>query len=419
MIARTRRDGLPDLARRMVRRLGQRLDVDRLDAPLFDHDVSDSLDAEQMARLDQLAPRRRHADGPRPLTIGWVCTPPSAGSGGHTTLFRMIEWLESRGHVCVLYLYDRHGGDLARHEAVIRAGWPALRARVVAMPQQLTGLDAVVASSWQTAHVIARRCASRMARLYFVQDYEPAFYPAGATAALAEDSYRFGFRTIALGRMVDFHLSRLGVASDLAPFGCDTGTYRLTNETGPRRGVAFLARPGADRRGYQLGRRALEVFHRSHPDEPIHLYGPSTEPWDIPVIRHGMMAPRDLADLYNGCTAGLALSFSNITLVADELLACGAIPVVNDHPDARLEFDRPSAAWGEQTAYGIARALARVVDTDDPERPRRAAAEAPDGWAATARVVEAALLDETGSAAGQPALRRLHGMETSHGHRLA
>ena len=31
------------------------------------------------------------------LGVGWVMTPPAAGSGGHTTLFRMVEAVEAGG----------------------------------------------------------------------------------------------------------------------------------------------------------------------------------------------------------------------------------------------------------------------------------------------------------------------------------
>ena len=37
--------------------------------------------------------------------------PPSAGSGGHTTIFRLIKHLEQSGHRCRIYLYDVYGGD--------------------------------------------------------------------------------------------------------------------------------------------------------------------------------------------------------------------------------------------------------------------------------------------------------------------
>ena len=52
-----------------------------------------------------------------------------------------------------------------------------------------------------------------MRRLYFIQDFEPYFYGRGSMYSLAEDSYRFGFRCIALGQMVAGTLrSEVGIA---------------------------------------------------------------------------------------------------------------------------------------------------------------------------------------------------------------
>ncbi len=67
-----------------------------------------------------------------------------------------------------------------------------------------------------------------MHRLYFIQDYEPYFYPHGPEYALAEDSYRFGFRCIALGNMVATALrTEVCIDPEVTPFGCDTDVYRL------------------------------------------------------------------------------------------------------------------------------------------------------------------------------------------------
>jgi len=52
-----------------------------------------------------------HTPG-EPLTVAWVTVPPSATSGGHTTMFRLIGALEEAGHTCVVYLDDRHGWDI-------------------------------------------------------------------------------------------------------------------------------------------------------------------------------------------------------------------------------------------------------------------------------------------------------------------
>ena len=46
-------------------------------------------------------------------------------------MFRMVSALESAGHECTMFLYDRYGGDVREHEETIRRGWPSVRARVV------------------------------------------------------------------------------------------------------------------------------------------------------------------------------------------------------------------------------------------------------------------------------------------------
>src|SRR6185436_11910944 len=48
-----------------------------------------------------------HAGGP--LTIAWVVPPWSIGSGGHTTIFRLVRQMEQRGHSCSIHLFDNKG----------------------------------------------------------------------------------------------------------------------------------------------------------------------------------------------------------------------------------------------------------------------------------------------------------------------
>ncbi|GAB2457928.1 glycosyltransferase involved in cell wall biosynthesis [Conyzicola lurida] len=382
--------GVRDTAQRVVARLHRRLDVAELDFPLLPGDVADSL---------RLGPPPARMPVAGPVRVGWICTPPSPGSGGHTTLFRMVAELERQGHECVLFLYDRHGGDLARHERVVRENWPKLRARVVdaaADAHSFNTVDALVATGWQTAHVLARRAGSSTARrLYFVQDFEPFFYPRGSLYALAEDSYRFGFRTISLGRMVYEHLRiDIGIDTDLVGFGCDTDVYRLTNR-GPRSGVVFYEKPGNDRRGYTLARLALEEFHAQHPTVPIHLYGDGGPAWPFPVVRHGRLSPVALSELYNQVITGIAMSFTNISLVAEEMLAAGVIPVVNDTPSARADLSHPDVAWAAPTPGGIADALGRAVTAADvPDRAHTASLLVRQGWRDTASRVADIVLDE-------------------------
>jgi hypothetical protein len=349
-----RTDGARALAQRLARIVYNRLGAASLEEPLLDDDVADS------TRVRLALPEHRPEPGAQ-LTIGWVMTPPSAGSGGHTTLFRMVRAVEQAGHRCVLFLYDRHGGDMRAHERVIRDWWPELRATVQDAVAGIDGLDACVASSWESAHVLACRGGSPMRRLYFIQDYEPYFYARGAMYALAEDSYRFGFRSIALGEMVAQLLqNEVGVGSDVTEFGCDTSVYRPVPGHA-RTGIVCFVRPDFPRRGYWLARLALNRFHELHPTIEIHLYGATVDGLTFPATQHGRLSPGELNELYNTCIAGLVLSFTNISLVPEEMLAAGTVPVMNDSAHARVVLQNKHAVWATATPHALAAALSEVV----------------------------------------------------------
>jgi len=348
-----RQDGASGLVKRAARTLYARTGAETLNEPLLGADIADS------RALSLSVPAARVPAG-QPLTVGWVVTPPAAGSGGHTTLFRVVEAVEQAGHRCHLFLYDRYGGDIQRHERVIRSWWPHLRVSVSDAVAGIADVDVAIASSWETAHVLATRGTDAMRRLYFIQDFEPYFYPRGSAYVLAEDSYRFGFRNVALGKMVAECLRHeTGVDADVTEFGCDTSVYRVLPGH-QRTGVVLYARPGVPRRGFWLARLALQEFHRVRPDVDIHVYGERIDGLRFPVHQHGRLCPEELNALYNRCVAGIAMSFTNISLVAEEMLAAGTIPVVNDSSGSRADLVNEHVAWATPTPQGIARALADV-----------------------------------------------------------
>lgn len=385
VLRRARSRGIADTSRRIVRRLygalDSRMGIQSLNFPLDREDVTSSSD---MGRSNT-APRETSK-------IGWLCTPPGPGAGGHTTFFRMVRAMEERGHQCTILVYNRQDGAIERHRKVIRKYWPDLTAEIEQMPAQLHGFDVCVASSWETAHVLAARMPREPGPepYYFIQDFEPYFHPRGSLYALAEDSYRFGFNHLALGPMVAETLRlEIGVDAEVVPFGSDLGSYRRTN-SGRRAGVVFFAKPGAERRGYDMGRLALQEFHRLQPDQEIHVYGSRVTGWGIPLTQHGMLTPAELNELYNRTIAGLALSFTNITLVAGELLAAGNIPVLNEHKFSRAVLTNPEAVWAAASPKALAAALSAVVtDPGIATRSEQAAAYGGTSWAeAQDRVAE-------------------------------
>ncbi len=370
-----------EVAQHAVLRLATRMDVAALSFPLLPGDVADSA----APRSGGTPWKPSGASRPR---IAWLAFPPGAGSGGHTTMFRMMEACRSAGYDNTLVLYDRHGGNVSDRVSVVRSAWPWLQCGVQPLTADLRGFDAVIASSWPTAHVVANRRLVGQPSLYFIQDYEPYFYPRGGEYALAEDSYRLGLRRIALGDMVGDSLQReLGVSSDRIPFGCDSDVYRLLLPPRERRGIVFYAKRQNDRRGYLLAVLALREFHRMNPDEPIHVYGDAPTDLGVPVTAHGNLTPDRLNELYNSVVAGLALSFTNISLVAEEMRLAGAIPVVNDSPMAQADLPGPHVGWATPTPHALAAALTAAISR----------ARVSDESAAVAESVQTQSWDETGA----------------------
>jgi O-antigen biosynthesis protein len=387
-----RTGGVRGLTQRLARVAYRRTGASELDGLLdLDH-IVDS------ARLSLATPAQRPAHG-TPLTVGWVTTPPAPGSGGHTTLFRMVEGMEAAGHRCVLYLHDVFHGELSRHVRVIRANWPNMRAEVRPVSAGLAPLDAYVASGWETAHALASFQEVATRRLYFIQDFEPLFYPAGSHHVLAEDTYRFGFRSITVGSMLaDMLRDRFGVAAAVAEFGCDTSIYRLTNPS-RRSGVIFYAKRDVARRGFILGLLALREFHRRHPDQPIHVFGDPTATFPFPVTNHGTIRPARLAELYNQVAGGITMSFTNLSLVPDEMLACGAVPVVGENEYAKASMDNPYVRWVRPTPRDLADALSAIV-TAGPPPAEIAANIRQTPWEDAKRITRETIEDEVYGPAG-------------------
>ncbi|WP_416403101.1 glycosyltransferase family 1 protein [Arthrobacter sp. LFS091] len=363
---RLRRDGWRALARTVAAKAAtiatDRWNLAEPTLPLREEDIMDSRSSVRTS------PEPKTAGS---LNVGWICTPPAPGSGGHTTFFRMVEEMEQRGHDCTLFLYDTNDDEVRRHEDTIHSHWPALRAGVRSATQGMEGVDAMVASSWPTAHVAAGRAPAGVHLFYFIQDYEPYFYPRGFLYALAEDSYRLGLTTVALGPMIsEVMRNELGQpAQAVIPYGTDTATYRLLSPApaATRTGVVYYAKKKVDRRGYLLAKLTLERFHSLRPEQEIHIYGDTVTGWPIPVTNHGNLSPADLNVLYNQTIAGLAISFTNISLVPDELLSAGCVPVLNEAAFASGLPTDPDAVWAPATPAGLAMALADVVGTPGVE----------------------------------------------------
>jgi glycosyltransferase involved in cell wall biosynthesis len=230
-----------------------------------------------------------------------------------------------------------------------------------------------VASSWETAYAVRDFDACRR-KVYFVQDFEPSFFPASAEMMLAEDTYRFGFECICAGRWLAEKMREYGNRAESFALAYDPAIYFAGAEPYDKKRVVFYARHETRRRGTELGLLALALLKRMRPDVEVVLFGSDALPYRLPFefTPAGILGEHELADLYRGAAVGLSVSLTNYSLVPQEMLACGLPVVEMNLPPLRAAY--PDASHGIRlappTPAGIADALAEVLSLTEPESQR-------------------------------------------------
>lgn len=312
-----------------------------------------------------------------PVDIAWITSPPGAESGGHQNMFRFIKFAEEAGHRCTIYLYDQVTGlSVESVKQMMRAtsAYPRLDADIVVYDPAVgvaPQTQAIFATGWETAYP-SYRDASNARRFYFVQDFEPSFYPVGSESVLAENTYRFGFHGLTAGGWLAATLrDNYGMKADHYEFAVDRGLYHV-EENARRDEIFFYARPATPRRAFELGMIALADFHALRPDVTINLAGGDVRGLGVlfPHRSHASLDVTALNALYNRCAAGLVLSLTNMSLLPLELMASGVAPVVNDAPNNRLVSDNEYIEWVSLSPAAIARRLVEIIDR--PDRDDRA-----------------------------------------------
>lgn len=313
-----------------------------------------------------------------PYKVNWVISPPDKGlGGGHQNIFRFIDYLERQGHSCDIYLYSGKFFQTAKDaEEVFKRSYPNSNATVRWLDGPMAPADAVFATGWETAYPVFND-PGQARKFYFIQDFEPYFYPIGSEYVLAENTYKMNFHGITAGGWLSKKLNKdYGMQCDNYDFATDNDLYQYKNGQ-PRKEIFFYARPVTPRRGFELGIMALEIFHKQMPDYTINLAGWDVSEYDISFPYNNLKSLQidELSDLYNRCAAALVISLTNMSLLPLELLSSGVIPVVNTGDNNTMVSDNPYIKYTDPSPAALADALVEIVKRKDlPSYAARAAA---------------------------------------------
>lgn len=357
------------------------------------------VDSENILAADWTKPEPSPRLGRKPpFTINIVTCPPTQVNGGSATLFYIVRHLERSGHRCRIYIYDPLSTQsLKEWRDITQKKFPPMKSQIYDYRDGMESCDAVMATTWQSAYPVFN-FKTDARKFYFVQDFEPAFFPAGSLSALAENTYRFGFYGITAGRWLAEKLRQdYQMPSDFFDFGSGSDRYSYKN-VGPRHGIVFFARPTTERRGFELGVLTLELFAKDHPEFQIELVGADVRGWRLPFkfTSRGILSHEELDRLYNRCSAGLVLSLTNFSLMPLEMISAGCIPVVNDGPNNRMVSNNAFIEYAEPSPHSLARALGKVVSRKDLTEYAKKASDSvkQQNWSQAGAKVEAIITRE-------------------------
>jgi len=308
------------------------------------------------------------------LDVSFVIPEPVKGAGGHRNLFRAARAFSKNGHRVTIYTDGFTGRFLsaAALKEFVSENFFDTGASFVLGSQDIAPCDVLIATQWKTAYVVKKFRHRCVLPCYFIQDFEPYFYPMGEEYIQAYATYSFGFAQLASGRWA------AEMAEKISGRPCPYFQFPLQREIykedlqirREEKTVVFFARPSMPRRCYMLGVEAMRLLKEKRPDVRIAFFGEDAryyEDYGFSYEKMGLLkGPRELAQLYCTATVGVCFSLTNPSLVPYEMMACG-LPVVD------LDFNGSSTAYGGKDTVFLANsspeAICKGLCTllDDPE----------------------------------------------------
>jgi len=270
--------------------------------------------------------------------IAFVIPGMPKGSGGHTSILRLGTYLSEFGHEVFYISYLPQKGTAMISNA--RWNLQGFKGTILG-PKALNELkvDIGVATYWVSAYYL-QKMVNVHYRAYFVQDYEPDFYPAGDIRTFVENTYRMGYHMVSLGSWNKKRIEEeIGAVVDAIVFPYEIHEYgpNARYETKLEKGkdvkiCAYLK--GAEKRGGALLLMGLEELYKNARTHGINIqisfFGDNKRikyPISVPYRNLGVLSKQELKELYRESDFGVVFSYTNISLVPLEMMACGC-PVI-------------------------------------------------------------------------------------------
>jgi len=301
--------------------------------------------------------------------------------GGIYTIFRFINHFASKGVHNRIIIYDRPDLDKKKTLADIKKAFPNMdNAEIIVFDQDsmaindLPSSDISVCTFWVSAYFLLKFNKTKR-KYYFIQDYEPLFYPGGATFALAESTYRFRFKGIVntpgLLAAVNQRHGLEGVSFKPA---VDRTLYHPNPEKDNKKvKIFFYARPNNPRNAFNLGVQIIKQLTDKYGDK-IEIVTAGASWKERQYGLHKLIKNRGLiktlpevAELYRQCDIGFVYMLSkHPSYQPFEFMASGMATVTNNNEDNLwLLRHEENCLLSEPSPKAMVEQISRLIDDNE------------------------------------------------------
>lgn len=294
--------------------------------------------------------------------IAWVIPHPGKGSGGHRTIIQNVNALLKAGYDVDLYFEENGIATADSIREKINSYYEKCDAGVYMGVDELKrNYDLLFATGWQTTEFVRRLSAKQKG--YFIQDFEPWFFAMGDQYLITENSYKYGFSCVTIGKWLAHKMGEeYGNPVKYFPFCADLNNYKKLDNVKKENAICFIYQPEKPRRCDYIGLKALKIVKRMMPDLTIYLYGSNAEAnFDFDCTNLNIIPITQCNELYNKCKVGICMSASNPSRIPFEMMAAG-LPVVELYKENNL-YDMPDSGilLADTTPEDIAAAIIHIV----------------------------------------------------------
>ncbi len=371
-------------AHKRLRKLGKKLrfknvgiDQKRLDEE-FDFVSSDIF---QITGED-IAASKKATSGPKPekiQTATWFIPYFNHFEfNGIQTIFRFIDKLSQEGVKNRIVIYDNPTFDVAAFEEKMLSYFKITDYEIIVFGdnkqkdiKKLPPSDIAFCTFWVSAYMLLRFNKTKR-KYYFVQDYEPMFYEAGSTYALAQSTYRFGFSGIVNTPGL---LAALNQRDGLEGISFVPATNHDLYYPNPKRQnkrvrIFMYTRPLNPRNAFNLGILTIKLLLDKY-GKKIEIITAGAEWNEADYGLEGLITNKGLiktlpevADLYRNCDIGFSFMLTpHTSYQMQEYSASGMATVMNVNADhAWLNKDGENCLLAEPSPADMAEKISKLVD---------------------------------------------------------